>query len=51
VWALYEQAIARFGGIPSLIEWDTDIPELAVLLHEAAKADAIMLRGANLVAA
>lgn len=39
VWALYRQAIARFGPRPTLIEWDTDVPELAVLLDEARRAD------------
>ncbi len=41
VWALYEQAVQRFGRHPTLIEWDTDIPELAVLLDEAAHAENI----------
>lgn len=38
VWSLYEQAIARFGQVPTLIEWDTDIPPLSTLLDEAGKA-------------
>ncbi len=38
VWALYEAALARFGALPTLIEWDTDVPELDVLLGEARKA-------------
>ena len=42
VWLLYEQAIKRFGAIPTLIEWDTNIPELAVLLDEKSKAEAII---------
>lgn len=41
VWELYRRAVARFGGVPTLIEWDTDIPPLAVLVGEAFKADAI----------
>jgi hypothetical protein len=41
VWALYEKAVRRFGSIPTLIEWDTDIPALSVLLEEAASARAI----------
>jgi uncharacterized protein len=41
VWTLYEAALARFGKVPTLIEWDTDIPPLEVLLAEAAKAEAI----------
>lgn len=39
VWALYRHALARFGAAPTLIEWDTDIPPLAVLLDEAANAE------------
>ncbi len=41
VWALYRQAVRRFGPLPTLIEWDTDLPELAVLVDEARKAEAI----------
>ncbi len=41
VWQLYEAALARFGRLPTLIEWDTDIPALDVLLGEAAKAGRI----------
>jgi hypothetical protein len=40
VWALYEAALQRFGPVPSLIEWDTDVPALDVLLDEAAGAAA-----------
>jgi uncharacterized protein (UPF0276 family) len=40
VWALYEAAIARFGRVPTLIEWDTDLPALEVLVAEAHLADA-----------
>ena len=42
VWALYRDAIDRFGPRPTLIEWDTDIPALEVLLDEAAQAQAIL---------
>ena len=42
VWALYAQAIARFGRVPTLIEWDSDLPELDVLLDEARKAERVM---------
>jgi uncharacterized protein (UPF0276 family) len=41
VWDLYRAALRRFGPLPTLIEWDTDIPSLAILTDEAAKADAI----------
>ena len=42
VWRLYEAALERFGPLPTLIEWDTDLPPLEVLLDEAAKAAARM---------
>lgn len=42
VWRLYEAALQRFGTVSTLIEWDTDIPPLAVLLEEAARARAMM---------
>lgn len=39
VWSLYAAAVKRFGPIPTLIEWDADIPGLETLQAEAAKAD------------
>jgi uncharacterized protein (UPF0276 family) len=44
VWSLYERAVRRFGGAPTIIEWDADIPPLATLVGEAARADAIARR-------
>lgn len=41
VWRLYRRALSRFGPVPTLIEWDTNIPALAVLLDEAATADRV----------
>jgi len=41
VWDLYAQAVRRFGHQPTLIEWDNDIPPIATLLGEAARADRI----------
>ena len=38
VWALYQHALVRFGAVPTLIEWDTDVPPLQVLLDEASTA-------------
>lgn len=38
VWDLYRHAMARFGAVPTLIEWDTDVPALDVLLDEARRA-------------
>jgi uncharacterized protein len=47
VWELYRLALARFGAVPTLIEWDTDIPELARLVAESERADFMLgeLRG------
>ena len=45
VWALYRDAIGLFGRVPTLIEWDRDVPSLGVLLDEAAKADTILRAG------
>lgn len=42
VWDLYVAAIDLFGPIPTLIEWDQDIPELEVLLAEAAHAEEVL---------
>lgn len=42
VWRLYEAAIARFGPRPTLVEWDTELPALDVLLGEARRAAAAM---------
>lgn len=42
VWDLYRRAVQRLGAVPTLIEWDVDIPALHVLQHEAARADAII---------
>jgi uncharacterized protein (UPF0276 family) len=38
VWELYSQALRRFGAVPTLIEWDTNIPPLEILLDEARHA-------------
>jgi uncharacterized protein len=38
VWELYAAAIRRFGSVPTLIEWDTNLPTLEVLLDEANHA-------------
>ena len=38
VWALYEFALQQIGPRPTLIEWDSDIPALAILQGEAEKA-------------
>jgi uncharacterized protein (UPF0276 family) len=42
VWQLYGAALERFGPVPTLIEWDSEIPTLAVLVAEAHKADRVL---------
>ena len=39
VWALYAAALDRFGPVPTLIEWDSNLPTLDELAAEAHKAD------------
>ncbi len=38
VWVLYQKALEMFGAVPTLIEWDTDVPDFDVLLGESKKA-------------
>jgi len=42
VWALYQEALARFGPVPTLIEWDNNIPPLEMLLTEVRRAAAFI---------
>jgi uncharacterized protein (UPF0276 family) len=42
VWILYARALERYGEVPTLIEWDSDLPALDVLLAEAALAQRLM---------
>lgn len=44
VWTLYAETLARTGPCPTLIEWDTGVPDLPVLLAEAARA-AVIIEG------
>jgi uncharacterized protein (UPF0276 family) len=44
VWKLYEIVISRCGPIPTLIEWDSEIPAWPILRAEAAAAQAILDR-------
>lgn len=41
VWPLYAHALRRFGHVPTLIEWDNDIPAFARLVGEAERADSV----------
>ncbi|MBY6202333.1 DUF692 domain-containing protein [Maritalea mobilis] len=42
VWTLYAHTLARGGPRPTLIEWDTEVPDWPTLRAEAARADAIL---------
>jgi uncharacterized protein (UPF0276 family) len=41
VWALYAEAISRLGAMPTLIEWDNDLPAWPALLGEARRAEGV----------
>jgi uncharacterized protein (UPF0276 family) len=51
VWSLYELAVARFGRVPTLVEWDSELPALDVLIGEARSADHIMMEAGHALAA
>ncbi|MGE0445131.1 MAG: DUF692 domain-containing protein [Vicinamibacterales bacterium] len=40
-WTLYRHAVSRFGAVPTIIEWDNDLPPLSRLVAEAATADQV----------
>ncbi|MBU2532686.1 MAG: DUF692 domain-containing protein, partial [Alphaproteobacteria bacterium] len=42
VWRLYRRAVGKAGALPTLIEWDSDIPDWPTLSAEAARADTIL---------
>jgi uncharacterized protein (UPF0276 family) len=41
VWELYRHAVARFGAVPTLIEWDDKVPPLARVVEESRRARAV----------
>ena len=47
VWKLFDIVIGRRGLVPTLVEWDSDIPDWPVLKAEAAAAQAILDRHAH----
>jgi uncharacterized protein (UPF0276 family) len=51
VWELYREALATLGPLPTLIEWDTDVPALEVLLDEAGLARGAMARTQHVLVA
>ncbi len=44
VWDLYEELVATAGPLPTLVEWDNDLPTFATLLSEAARASTVLDR-------
>jgi uncharacterized protein (UPF0276 family) len=42
VWKLFIATIKRFGQMPTIIEWDNDIPEFSQLIREAQRASMLM---------
>ncbi len=42
VWAVYAHAVGRWGRVPTLVEWDTEVPPLSVLLEEVQQAGRVM---------
>jgi uncharacterized protein len=42
VWSLYAHVLARTGPLPTLIEWDNDLPPWPDLLAEAMRAQAML---------
>ena len=46
VWQVFRHAARRLGRRPTLIEWDTQLPALTVLLDEAALAEAVWAESA-----
>jgi uncharacterized protein (UPF0276 family) len=47
VWALFEAVVARAGPLPTLIEWDNDVPDFPVLHAEATRARSVLRRHAE----
>jgi len=43
VWMLYRAALQCFGCVPTLVEWDNDVPPLATLLEQADIASTVMI--------
>jgi uncharacterized protein (UPF0276 family) len=41
VWTLYRRCVRRFGAVPTLVEWDSDVPDLDTVAAQARRARAI----------
>lgn len=47
VWRLFERALSRRGPIPTLVEWDNDIPSWPILRAQARRADTMLMDAAR----
>ncbi len=47
VWTLFDEVLQRFGARPTLVEWDSNVPALSVLLDEAHRADQAIHAGSK----
>lgn len=45
VWTLFDEIVRRYGPRPTLVEWDTDLPALDVLVAEADRATQSLAMG------
>jgi uncharacterized protein (UPF0276 family) len=48
VWDIYRNCVERLPNTPSLIEWDSDLPDFSVLIEEQNKAAVIASGAATL---
>lgn len=47
VWALFKEALTQFGPRPTIVEWDSNLPELCRVEAEAAQAQALLCQCPN----
>ena len=47
VWSLYRRTLARSGPVPTLIEWDNDVPDFATVVAEVSLARAALAEEAR----
>lgn len=51
VWSLYRRLVDRISARPTLIEWDNDLPQWALLRNEARRADELLWQARHVAAA
>lgn len=50
-WALYDRFLSSAGAVPTLIEWDTNLPDFAVLMADVNRAGRSLERASHVCAA